>query len=269
MASINKGDLKITINENTKSIQVIVEYKSNEQISITFKNNYWYHICAYPIMNLAINNIIKFSEDKIYDYFVYLNSKFPELSSTINSNTFYALIVIKKFIDEYSSNGDVIITSWLLSIWCDTLKRALLESPTDVLCMLTNTNIIVEAQEIPMGLCNFYEVYSYNNFYKTNGLIDIFIHYSVFSSEIVFNKFIKPLDAMKNVDAELLDSYIKDIQNIQKEYNPGKEDDALIALFKLYKKYVYDSEKDYSIFINKVLSYHGNADLFSFINNNT
>ena len=73
---------------------------------------------------------------------------------------------------------------------------------------------------------------------------------------------------MKNVDAELLDSYIKDMQNIQKEYNPGKEDDALIALFKLYKKYVYDSEKDYSIFINKVLSYHGNADLFSFINNN-
>ena len=123
MASINKGDLKITINENTKSIQVIVEYKSNKQISITFKNNYWYHVCAYPIMNLAINNIIKISEDKIYDYFVYLNSKFPELSSTINSNTFYALIVIKKFIDEYSSNGDVIITSWLLSIWCDTLKE--------------------------------------------------------------------------------------------------------------------------------------------------
>ena len=61
MTSINKGDLKITINENTKSIQVIIEYKSNKQISITFKNNYWYHICAYPIMNLAINNIIKIS----------------------------------------------------------------------------------------------------------------------------------------------------------------------------------------------------------------
>ena len=76
MASINKGDLKITINENTKSIQVIVECKSNKQISITFKNNYWYHICAYPIMNLAINNIIKISEYKIYDYFVYLNDNF-------------------------------------------------------------------------------------------------------------------------------------------------------------------------------------------------
>ena len=155
MASIYKGDLKITINENTKSIQVIVEYKSNKQISITFKNNYWYHICACPIMNLAINNIIEISEDKIYDYFVYLNNNFPETASTADSNTFYALIVIKKFIGEYSSNGDVIITSWLLSIWSDTLKRALLESPTDVLCMLTNTNIIVEAQEIPMGSAIF------------------------------------------------------------------------------------------------------------------
>lgn len=268
MASINKGDLKITINENTKSIQVIVEYKSNKQISIAFKNNYWYHICAYPIMNLAINNIIEITEDKIYDYFVYLNSKFPETSSSANSNTFYALIVIKKFIDEYSSNGDVIIASWLLSIWSDTLRRALSESSRDVLHVELNNNLILEAQVIPMGFCNFYEVYIYNDFYKTNGLIDVFIHYSVFSSEIVFNKFIKPLHNMKNVDAELLDSYIKDIQNIQKEYNPGKEDDALIALFKLYKKYVYDSEKDYSIFINKVLSYHGNADLFSFINNN-
>lgn len=279
MASINKGDLKITINKNDKSryIEVIVEYKkySNRQISITFKNNYWYHVCAYPIMNLAINNIIKISEDKIYDYFVYLNSKFPELSSTINSNTFYALIVIKKFIDEYSSNGDVIITSWLLSIWSDTLKRALLESSTDnILHVELNNNLILEAQKIPMGLCSFYEVYIYNDFYKTNGLIDVFIHYSVFSSEIVFNKFIKPLHNMKNVDAKLLDGYIKAVQDIQVNmfmlYASKEDSSSYVAyLSELYKKYVCDSERDYSVFINEVLLYKDNADLSSFINNNT
>ena len=271
MASINKGDLKITINENTKSIQVIVECKSNKQISITFKNNYWYHICAYPIMNLAINNIIKISEYKIYDYFVYLNDNFLEVS-TINSNTFYALIVIKKFIDEYSSNGDVIIASWLLSIWSDALRRALLESPKDILHVELNNNLILEAQVIPMGFCNFYEVYIYNDFYKTNGLIDVFIHYSVFSSEIVFNKFIKPLHNMKNVDAELLDGYIKAVQDIQVNmlYASKEDNDSPVAyLSELYKKYVCDSERDYTVFINKVLLYKDNADLSSFINNNT
>ena len=266
MASINKGDLKITINKNTKSIQVIVEYESNKQISITFKNNYWYHVCAYPIMNLAINNIIKISEDKIYDYFVYLNSKFPEPSSTINSNTFYALIVIKKFIDEYSSNGDVIITSWLLSIWSDTLKRALLESSTDILHVDLSNNLILEAQEIPMGLCNFYEVYIYNNFYKTNGLIDVFTHYSVFSLEIIFNKLIKPLHNMKNVDAELLNGYIKTVQDIQM-YMLYTKNSSVAYLSELYKKYVCGSERDYGIFINEVLLYKDNADLSGFINN--
>jgi hypothetical protein len=271
MASINKGDLKITINENTKSIQVIVEYKSNKQISIAFKNNYWYHICAYPIMNLAINNVIEITEDKIYDYFVYLNSKFPETSSSANSNAFYALIVIKKFIDEYSSNGDVIIASWLLSIWSDTLRRALLESPKDILHVELNNNLILEAQVIPMGLCNFYEVYSYNNFYKTNGLIDVFIHYSVFSSEIVFNKFIKPLHNMKNVDAELLDGYIKAAQDIQVNMLYASKEDSnspVAYLSELYKKYVCDSERDYTVFINEVLLYKDNADLSSFIDNN-
>ena len=268
MASINKGDLKITINKNDKSryIEVIVEYKSNKQISITFKNNYWYHICAYPIMNLAINNVIEITEVKIYDYFVYLNSRFPETSSSANSNAFYALIVIKKFIDEYSSNGDTIITSWLLSIWSDTLKRALSESSRDILHVELNNNLILEAQEIPMGFCNFYEVYIYNNFYKTNGLIDVFTHYSVFSLEIIFNKLIKPLHNMKNVDAELLNGYIKTVQDIQM-YMLYTKNSSVAYLSELYKKYVCDSERDYNVFINEVLLYKDNADLSSFINN--
>ena len=77
---------------------------------------------------------------------------------------------------------------------------------------------------------------------------------------------------MKNIDGELLDGYIKAVQDIQVNmlYASKEDNDSPVAyLSELYKKYVCDTERDYSVFINKVLLYKDNADLSSFIDNNT
>lgn len=213
--------------ESKKFIHLIIELNQNadkQALGITkLKKNNWYYICVKSVLNLINedkDNLIL--SDEIMYYFSKLNEKLPFISSP-SKDTFYTLYMIKSFIDGYKATtiGTTMIRGAISSVYFDRLAREILNfRDTDMYIEIDdgNSSRVYEAQEIEFfGGYHVHEVYSFNGNYINNWLDD-FKYYGTFQSKPIFERFVKPLNGITNIDNKLLDEYFSKLRVIDSVY---------------------------------------------------
>ena len=213
--------------ESKKYIQLIIELDQNTDkkvLGITkLRKNNWYYICVKSVLNLINedkDNLIL--GDEIMCYFSKLNEKLPFISFP-SKDTLYTLDTIKSFIDGYKATtiGTAMIKAAITSVYFDRLARELLNfRDTDMHIEIDDgdSSRVYEAQEIEFfGGYHVHEVYSFNGNYINNWLDD-FKYYGTFQSRLIFERFVKPLNGIKNIDNKLLDEYLTKLKVIDSVY---------------------------------------------------
>lgn len=213
--------------ESKKFIQVIIELNQNtnkQALGITkLRKNNWYYVCVKSVLNLINedkDNLIL--GDEIMYYFSKLNEKLPFVSSP-SKDTFYTLNAIKSFIDGYKPNtiGTAMIKGAIVSVYFDRLAREILNFRDTDMCIEisdSDSNRVYEAQEIEFfGGYHVHEVYSFNGNYINNWLDD-FKYYGTFQSKLIFERFVKPLNGITNIDNKLLDEYLSKLRVLDQIY---------------------------------------------------
>ena len=209
--------------ESKKFIHMIIEFNQNTDrkvLDITkLRKNSWYYVCVKSVLNLINedkDNLI--SGDEIMHYFSKLNEKLPFISSP-SKDTFYTLDTIKSFIDGYKATtiGAAMIKAAITSVYFDRLAREILNfRDTDMHIEIDDR--VYEAQDIEFfGRYYVLEVYSFNGNYINNWLDD-FKYYGTFQSKPIFERFVKPLNGITNVDNKLLDEYLTKLKVIDSVY---------------------------------------------------
>ena len=221
--------------ESKKFIHLIIELYQNadkQVLGITrLRKNNWYYICVKSVLNLINedkDNLIL--GDEIMYYFSKLNEKLPFISSP-SKDTFYTLNTIKSFIDGYKATtiGTAMIKGAISSVYFDRLAREILNFRDTDMCIENNesdSSRVYEAQEIEFfGGYHVHEVYSFNGNYINNWLDD-FKYYGTFQSKLIFERFVKPLNGITNIDNKLLDEYLSKLKVIDSVYTENPIDIA-------------------------------------------